>query len=85
MNKKSLKKATIDCDGFKENPAKEVDNNFMKTPGKVEATEDNFFKSPTSNSSDEENNLSRISGLIISDGLVGENQIRIEEITKFFS
>lgn len=48
-------------------------NNAIKSPQKPSATDAVSYKSPTkndkSNSSDEDNNLS---GLIMSDGLVGE-------------
>jgi hypothetical protein len=76
VNKKALKKASADNDGFKENLSKEDNKTSLKSPKKVD---ENSCKSPIrndkSNSSDEENNLSRLSGLIISDGLVGENWV----------
>lgn len=79
-NKKALKKASADKEGLKENLTKEDKKNPLKSPKtneKSAGVDENFCKSPIqndkSNSSDEENNLSRLSGLILSDGLVGEN------------
>lgn len=73
VNKKALKKASADNEGLKENLSKDDNKNCLKSPKKI--AEDSC-KSPIrndkSNSSDEENNLSRLSGLILSDGLVGE-------------
>jgi hypothetical protein len=82
VNKKALKKAAADNEGLKENLPKE---NSVKSPKKPEETS---CKSPNrndkSNSSDEENNLSRLSGLIISDGLVGEKRVREEKFCNPF-
>lgn len=77
VNKKALKKEQQGVDvGAKDagNGTKPLDNNIsIKSPQKPTATDVASCRSPTtndkSNSSDEDNNLS---GLIMSDGLVGE-------------
>lgn len=92
VNKKALKKAAAadgeGVKGEKENEAHDAkscdNNNSIKSPQKPSATDGTSCKSPTrndkSNSSDEENNLSRLSGLIMSDGLVGEIQLGVEKV-----
>ena len=83
VNKKALKKAAADSEGLNENCLKKekpCDNNNSTKPPINTAAEENSCKSPIrndkSNSSDEDNNLSRLSGLILSDGLVGKDQGR---------
>jgi hypothetical protein len=89
VNKKALKKAAeADAEGIKGEKEKEAkpcdNNNSSKSPQKPSATDGTSCKSPTrndkSNSSDEDNNLSRLSGLILSDGLVGEIQLGVEKV-----
>lgn len=86
VNKKALKKeqqkAAADGEGKtatakgNDEPAVEGKKNSIKSPQKPPATDAVSLKSPTkndkSNSSDEDNNLS---GLIMSDGLVGEGYL----------
>lgn len=84
VNKKALKKAAAaNGKGVKEGKENELqNNNSIKSPHKPFAIDGASKKSPTrndkSNSSDEDNNLSRLSGLIMSDGLVGEIQLVFE-------
>lgn len=82
-NKKALKKAAAEeeiAKGRKENGSKEdkpfENKSSITSPQKPSSKDGALNKSPMrndkSNSSDEDNNLSRLSGLIMSDGLVGE-------------
>lgn len=89
VNKKALKKeqqkaaaakdpkSTEDGER-KEAEVKKCDKNSLKSPPRPAATDAASLKSPTihdkSNSSDDDNNLS---GLIMSDGLVGKSLLRI--------
>lgn len=97
VNKKALKKAAA-ADGEngkrgKENVLQDEkpcdNNNSVKSPQKPSATDEASCKSPTrndkSNSSDEDNNLSRLSGLIMSDGLVGEISLGFSKLLTTFA
>lgn len=84
VNKKALKKEQqnveseregFDASGKNGKDIKCDINNSIKLPQKPQATDVASYKSPTkdkSNSSDDDNNLS---GLILSDGLVGEVEL----------
>ena len=90
VNKKALKKAAADSEGLSENSSKKekpCDNNNANKPPINTAGDESSCKSPIrndkSNSSDEDNNLSRLSGLILSDGLVGEDRGKYFRVQNF--